>query len=255
MEKMEKMEKMKKHYAVMAAAFFAASVYTANAQTAEELLRFVDTNEVFETIAYTGEMVIEYQNRRYVKIMKGWGRGTSDSFIEFTNQEDRGAKYLKTRGRLYAYSPDTEKVMLISGHMLKESMMGSDLSYEDTVNNDTLSDRYAPSLIGSEAFNGRDCWVLELIAKSRAESYPKQRLWIDKQYRDVLHSERFALSGVKLKEYTALKIEVFNSRRFPTQYELKDLLRQGSRTTFTMRDVILDKPIADSVFSQRSLGR
>ena len=244
---------MMKQYALILGGLLAtASVY---AQTADELLRSVDNNEVFETIVYDGEMVIEYQSRRYVKTMKGWGRGTADSFIEFTNQEDRGAKYLKTRGRLYAYSPDTEKVMLISGHMLKESMMGSDLSYEDTVNNDTLSQRYTPALAGGETFNGRDCWVLELTAKSRAESYPKQKLWIDKHYRDVLHSERFALSGAKLKEYTALKVEVFNGRRFPTQYELRDLLRQGSKTTVTMRNVILDRPIADAVFSQRNLGR
>lgn len=239
----------------MTAGLLVVSVFAAYPQNAEELLRAVDDNEVFSTIAYDGEMVIEYQNRRYVKTVKGWGRGNTDSFIEFTNQEDRGAKYLKTGGRLYAYSPDTEKVMLISGHMLKESMMGSDLSYEDTVNNDRLSDRYAAKLAGTEVFNGRECWVLELTAKSRAESYPARKLWIDKQNRDVLHTELFALSGAKLKEYTALTVEVFDNRRFPTRYEMRDLLRKGSRTTFTMRNVSLDRPVADSVFSQRNLGR
>jgi hypothetical protein len=38
--------------------------------------------------------------------------------------------------------------MLISGHMLKESMMGSDMSYEDTINNETLESRYDPVLAG-----------------------------------------------------------------------------------------------------------
>jgi hypothetical protein len=75
--------------------------------------------------------------------MKAWARDNADSFIEFLNPEDKGTKYLKKGGRLYVYSPDNEGVMLISGHMLKESMMGSDMSYEDAVNNEPLSSRYA----------------------------------------------------------------------------------------------------------------
>lgn len=227
----------------------------AQTPSALDLLRSVDNNEIYDTIRYEGDMIIEYQNRRYVKTMKAQARGNSDSFIEFTNQEDKGTKYLKTKGKLYVYSPDTEKVILISGHMLKESMMGSDLSYEDTINNDKLSDRYTPALAASEVFSGRNCWVLELTAKSRTESYPKQKLWIDKQTNDVLHSEKFALSGAKLKEHTVLKVEVIGGRRFPTQYEMRDLLRKDSKTTFVMRNVALDQPIPDSVFSQRNLER
>jgi len=225
------------------------------APTAAELLRWVDDNEIYNTIQYDGEMIIEYQNRRYVKTFKGWAKGNTDSFIEFHNPEDRGTKYLKTGGRLYVYSPDTEKVMLISGHMLKESMMGSDMSYEDTIENATLSSRYDPVLGGSETWNGRSAWVLELNAKSRTESYPKRKLWLDQETWDLLHYELFALSGAKLKEYNLIKVEIIGSRRFPVESELRDLLRRGSKTTFVLRNVILDRPIADSVFSQRNLQR
>jgi outer membrane lipoprotein-sorting protein len=228
---------------------------TQAAPSAAELLKRVDDNEVYTTIEYDGEMIIEYQNRRYVKTMKAWARGDTDSFIQFTNPEDAGPKYLKKGPRLYVYSPDTEEVMLISGHMLKESMMGSDLSYEDTINNDTLSSRYNPVLSGSELVNGRDCWVLDLAAKKRTESYPKQKLWIDKQYGDVMRMEFFALSGAKLKEFALVKVETISGRRFPVEYEMRDLLRKNSKTTLVMKNVVLDRPIADSVFSQRNLER
>ncbi|MDR0450199.1 MAG: outer membrane lipoprotein-sorting protein [Treponema sp.] len=227
--------------------------------SAAELLRRVDENEVYSTIEYEGEMIIEYQNRRHVKLFKTWARGNSDSFIEFTNPEDRGTKYLKKGARLYVYSPDTEEVMLISGHMLKESMMGSDLSYEDTLDNDSLSSRYSPALGPSETLtlNGgsRDCWVLELSARRRTESYPKRKLWIDKETEDLLRYELFALSGARLKEYTLLRAEETGGRRFPVEGEMRDLLRKGSKTTFIMRNLILDGPIADSVFSTRNLER
>jgi outer membrane lipoprotein-sorting protein len=233
----------------------AAGLVCAQTPSAVELLQRVDNNEIYKTIEYEGEMIIEYQNRRYVKTMKAWARDNSDSFIEFTNPEDRGTKYLKRSGRLYVYSPDTEGVMLISGHMLKESMMGSDMSYEDTIDNATLSSRYNPVLLGTETWNGRSAWVLELNAKSRNESYPKRKLYIDQQNNDVLHYELFALSGAKLKEYNLIRVDVIDGRRFPVEVELMDLLRRGSKTTFIMKNVILDKPIPDSVFSQRNLER
>jgi outer membrane lipoprotein-sorting protein len=223
--------------------------------SAAELLRRVDNNEIYNTIEYEGEIIIEYQGRRYVKVMKAWAKGNSDSFIEFTNSEDRGTKYLKKGGRLYVYSPDNEGVMLISGHMLKESMMGSDMSYEDAISNETLSSRYNPVLAGSETRQGRDCWVLELAAKKKTESYPKRKLLIDKETGDMLNYELYALSGAKLKEFNLGKIEVISGRRFPVEMEVRDLLRKDSKTTFVMKNVVLDKPIADSVFSQRNLER
>ncbi|MDR2633539.1 MAG: outer membrane lipoprotein-sorting protein [Treponema sp.] len=240
---------------VFAVLFVIAAAAFAYGQTAAELLRQVDDNEIYTTIEYEAEMIIDYQNKRFVKTMKTWGRENSDSFVEFTNPEDRGTRYLKKGGRLYVYSPDTEEVMLISGHMLKESMMGSDMSYEDTIENETLSARYDPLLGGSAVWNGRACWVLDLTAKKRTESYPRQKLWIDQETGDCLHYELFALSGAKLKDYNLVKVEVFGGRRFPVEIELRDLLRKNSKTTLVMRNVVLDKPIADSVFSQRNLSR
>jgi outer membrane lipoprotein-sorting protein len=191
--------------------------------------------------------------------MKAWGRGNADSFIEFTNPEDRGTKYLKKGGRLYVYSPDNEGVMLISGHMLKESMMGSDMSYEDTINNETLSSCYDAVVSGSEWWNingtSRDTWVMELTAKKKTESYPKRKLWIDKETGDLVHYELFALSGAKLKEYNMLRVEVLADRRFPVEVEIRDLLRKDSKTTFIMKNAVLDKPIPDSIFSQRNLEK
>jgi outer membrane lipoprotein-sorting protein len=223
--------------------------------SAAELLAKVDSNEIYTTIQYEGDMIIEYQGKRFVKTMKVQARGNTDSYMEFTNREDRGTKYLKKGSRLYVYSPDTEEVMLISGHMLKESMMGSDLSYEDSINNDTLSSRYDSRIAGSGLWNNRDCWILELDAKKKTESYPKRKLWIEKATGDCLHYELYALSGAKLKEFTVLKVEVFGNRRFPVESEVRDLLRKDSKTTFVMGNVVLDAAIADSVFSQRNLER
>lgn len=241
--------------AALSALPLAAQAAPAGTPSAAELLKRVDDNEVYSTIAYKGEMIIEYQGKRYVKRFEAAAKGSDLSFVRFVNPEDAGTKYLKRDGRLYVYSPDTEEVMLISGHLLKESMMGSDLSYEDTIDNEKLSVRYTPTLAGSEEVKGRKAWVLDLAAKKRTESYPRQKLWIDAENGDLLRYELYALSGAKLKDYELVRAEPIGKRRFPVEGVMRDLLRKGSRTTFTMSEVKLDAPIPDSTFSMRNLER
>jgi outer membrane lipoprotein-sorting protein len=246
---------MCKKLLVIALLLIATGLVYSQTPTAEELLRRVDNDGIYTSIEYEGEMIIVHGGRRFVKTMKAWARGNADSFIEFTNPEDRGTKYLKLGGRLFMISPDIEKAMPISGHMLKESMMGSDMSYEDTINNDTLASRYNAVISGSELWNGRDTWALELTAKRKDESYPKRRLLIDKETGDLLRTELYALSGARLKEQTILRIELIGGRRFPVELEVRDLLRKNSKTSFVMRNVILDRAIPDSVFSRQNLER
>jgi outer membrane lipoprotein-sorting protein len=244
---------------IVVAGFVFVQAAFAQQPDATELLRSVEKNEIFDSIEYEGEMEIHHGGRRFVKTMKAWARGNTHNFTEFTNREDRGTKYLRRDGRLYVYSPDNEGVMLISGHMLRESMMGSDMSYEDMMDNEPLSNRYNAVISGSEIVTvngvGRDCWVLNLTARRRTESYPQRKLWIDKANNDMLRYELFALSGVKLKEYNMLRIENIGGRRFPVETEIRDLLRRDSRTIFRMKNVKLDIPIPESIFSMRNLER
>lgn len=237
---------------LLGGAFFAAAQSQPNAA---DLLAKIDANEIYKTISYKGQMIVDYQGKRYVKEFVAFGRGKADSYVEFVNPEDAGTKYLKKESRLYVYSPDSEEVMLISGHLLKESMMGSDLSYEDTIDNDTLSSRYTPTLAGSEELKSGKAWILELTAKKKTESYPKQKLWIDAATGDMVRYELYALSGAKLKEYQLHKAQAIGGRRFPVESEMRDLLRKGSRTTFLMTEVTLDAAIPDSKFSMRNLER
>lgn len=241
----------------LAAAAFSAAPRSAAAQTpsAAELLARVDANEVYDSIQYQGQMVIEYQGKRYVKRFVAAARGSANTYAEFVNPEDKGTKYLKKDGRLYVYSPDSEEVMLISGHLLKESMMGSDLSYEDTIDNEKLSARYDPTLVGTEELKGRPAYVLDLKARKKTESYQRQKLWIDVETGDLVRFELYALSGARLKEYELIRAEPIGNRRFPVESVMRDLLRKGSQTTFVMTDVKLDAKIPDSTFSMRNLER
>jgi outer membrane lipoprotein-sorting protein len=238
--------------AIVAIPLFVSSL---GAQDAASIIRRLDSNEVYATLQSDAEFFIQYGGKRIVKSFTMYAKGDQNSFVEFTNPEDAGTKMLKKDGKLFLYSPDSEEIIPITGHLLKESMMGSDLSYEDTVANDTLESLYNARLLEESAYEGKPVWVLELTGKKKTISYPKLRMWVDKRSYIPLKTERYALSGAILKEELVLATRNIGGRTFPVKVEVRDLLRRDSKTVFTFTNTRLDLPLPDSMFSMRNLQR
>jgi outer membrane lipoprotein-sorting protein len=225
------------------------------------IIRKLDNNEVFDSIKYDGKFIIYISGKKYEKTFYSYAKGRLNYFIEFTNSDDKGTKYLKKEGNLFVYSDDLEEVMPITGHMLRESMMGSDISYEDAVENDTLESQYNATIIGETKFDGdtkfkgKDVWILELIGKKKTISYPKQKIWVDKETFASLKVEKYALSGAILKEMLLLNAEWINNKYFATEMQIKDLLRKDSKTILEMSKIQLNVTLPDSIFSLKNLER
>jgi outer membrane lipoprotein-sorting protein len=139
--------------------------------------------------------------------------------------------------------------------MLKESMMGSDMSYEDTINNDTLESQYDAKIAEETQYEGKDVWVLELNGKKKTLSYPKQKMWVDKSNYTVWKAEKFALSGTKLKEEKVLEYKKIGERYYPVNIEMRDLLRKNSLTVMKYNKIELDVKIPENMFSLKNLEK
>jgi outer membrane lipoprotein-sorting protein len=226
-----------------------------SAQDVLSIIKKLDNNEVYQSIKAEAEFFIQFTGKKITKKFVFYAMGDKNSFVEFTNKEDAGTKMLKKDGNLYLYSPDAERVIPITGHMLKESMMGSDLSYEDTIGNDTLESLYDSKIVEETTYEGKQVWVLELVGKKKTISYPKLRMWVDKESYIPIKTERYALSGAVLKEELVLETKDIKGRLFPVKVEVRDLLRKDSKTVFTLTNVELDVPIADSMFSMKNLQK
>ncbi|HEY9054965.1 MAG TPA: outer membrane lipoprotein-sorting protein [Rectinemataceae bacterium] len=219
------------------------------------ILARVDANQSFKTIYYEGSMEIRSGSRIKVKTMKAWASGKEKAFIEFTNPEDRGVRFLKLDKSLWMYFPKEKDTVKISGALLRQGLMGSDLSYEDAMESDSLLSDYSARKLGQEDLEGRKTVVLELEAKDDTASYAKRKLWIDPERWVVLKSELYARSGLLLKTSRTLEVRLVGSRHFPATVVLSDALRKDSRTLVSMSSIILDKPIEPSRFSLQSLTR
>jgi len=237
--------------------FLCFIVVSAQSQTlsGDEIIKRADKNKIFDKIEYNGKMTIKKSDKVRVKTMHVLAEGEDKSFIEFTNSEDKGTKYLKLAGELWIYFPDAEGITKISGHMLRESMMGSDFSYEDVMENEELIKKYTVSVVGSEKVNDIDCYMLELIAKDKNITYAKRKLWIDKEKFVEMKMQLFALSGKLLKEAIMDNVKKYGDRYFPAKLIMMNKLVKDSSTTFEMTDINFGVNIPEDTFSKRNLEK
>jgi outer membrane lipoprotein-sorting protein len=225
------------------------------AVTPAEILSAIDRNRDYGTISYTATMEIHVGGEVRTKTMKATGLGTEKALAEFTNAEDRGTKYLKIAKELWIYFPSEQDVVKISGHMLKEGMMGSDVSYEDALEADALHKKYAASLTGEEDFEGHPCYVLTLDATVKDAPYYKRKMWVDKELFIQRQEEMYAKSGTLLKVSHVLDIKKIGTRHFPVKVEMVNKLRRDTKTVFEMSDVQFDVKVDQNVFSLQNLQR
>jgi hypothetical protein len=110
----------------------------------DEILTRVDQNMFSENKIVVSRMIIHGERESRSVEAKSWQRGTSEAFTEFlAPAREKGTKMLKLKDMLWTYFPSTDRTILISGQMLRQSIMGSDLSYEDMMEDPHLPHLYS----------------------------------------------------------------------------------------------------------------
>jgi hypothetical protein len=227
----------------------------AGAPGASGVLARIDANQAFRTIEYTGRMEIRLGKELRVKSMKVWAMGSDKAFVEFTNPEDAGTRMLKLDKNLWIYFPKEQDTVPISGHLLKDGMMGSDMSYEDALESDELSSMYTASLTGETMADGRHAYIVELKATSPRAKYDRRVLTVDAERFVVLSEEMYARSGRLLKSMVAKEVKRIGERWYATTVVMVDKLRKDSSTTMVMESLKLDVVIDPGLFTRAALER
>jgi hypothetical protein len=219
--------------------------------TALEILKKAEDNVYAETMVYTGEFIINKGDRSFVKTFKGWSVGDSKAFVEFTNREDFGVRYLKIENELWI--AEEGDVIKISGHLLKRSIMGSDFSFEDMMESHKLSEIYEVTITGEEEINEQICYILGLESDKESAPYAKQKIWVGKEDFLPYKYEYYALSGRLMKSAEVLETRKIKGKNYPIKVKMIDELRKGSTTVLELKDLELNVEIPEGIFSRQSL--
>jgi outer membrane lipoprotein-sorting protein len=225
-----------------------------HAQTADEILDRVDRNMSSENRIFESTMTIHGKRNSRTLTSRSYSVGDKQSFTEYLSPaREQGTKMLKLEDQLWIYSPSTDRTIQISGHMLRQSVMGSDLSYEDMMEDRKLSDVYDATVVGEEEVDGRPVWVLELVANVEDIAYASRNIWIDKERYIPLKEELYAKSGQLLKRSTLSDVKNFDGRWFPTTIVYKDMMKQGDGTVFQMTSISFNQEIEEYLFTKAAL--
>jgi outer membrane lipoprotein-sorting protein len=229
-----------------------------NAQnpSAKEIIEKVDRNMSADSRIFTSKMIIHNPRNTRTVESKSWNIGEKKSYTEYLSPaREQGTKMLKLEDQLWIFSPETDRIIQISGHMLRQSVMGSDLSYEDMMEDPHLLNHYTCKIDGEEKFDDRTCWVITLTANTADVAYQMQKAWIDKDRFIPLKKELYAKSGVLLKRMVLSDIKQIQGRWFPEKILFKDVLKEGEGTEFQIEEINFNVAIPDYIFSKASLKK
>ena len=113
---------------------------------------------------------------------------------------------------------------------MKEPLFGSDLSYEDVVENFFAWNQQA--IVGTEEVDGVACQILESKPGKNGRSiYGRVRSWIDIRRLVPLRVEKFSSSGQLLRRVNTIRVVGVDGRQIPTNLTVSRP-GQNSSTTF-----------------------
>ncbi|MBN1352458.1 outer membrane lipoprotein-sorting protein [candidate division KSB1 bacterium] len=222
----------------------------------EEILQRIDENISSDNRVFTSQMIIHGRRGSRTILSKSWAVGEEKSYSEYlAPAREKGTKMLKLEDMLWMYSPFADRIIQISGHMLRQSVMGSDLSYEDMMEDSKLTRHYAATVTGDTTIDERSCWKLELTARTEDVAYHSRKLCVDKERYIPLREELFAKSGKLLKILELKDIKQIKNRWYPGRMIFKDVLKTGGGTEFVIESIEFDVEIPEYIFSKASLKK
>lgn len=242
---------MKRTINLLAAILIVTGVF---AQNAGDILRRVENNMSSDNRVFESSMTIHGVRTSRTITSRTYAVGDKQAFTEYlTPAREQGTKMLKLENQLWIYSPSTDRVIQISGHMLRQSVMGSDLSYEDMMDDRKITEVYDAKLAGEEVIDGNMTWILELTARVPDVAYYSRKMWVDASRYVPLKEELYARSGQLLKRTTLSEVSNIEGRWFPMKVVYKDMLKQGEGTEFRITSVKFNQQIPDHIFTKASL--
>jgi len=244
---------MKKLF-ILSAGLLVAGLLKAQYPSGDEVMDRMDRNMSAKSRVLTSKMVIHGPRSSRTIESKSWSVGEEKSYSEYLSPpREAGTKMLKLEDALWIYSPSTDRTIQISGHMLRQSVMGSDLSYEDMMDDATYKDNYKAEVISEEILRETKCWVLLLEAITDDVTYQVRKIWMDEEKYIPLREELYAKSGKLLKRTELYDFKHVGSRWFPGRMVFKDILKNGDGTEFIIESIEFDTDIPEHIFTKASL--
>ncbi len=177
---------------------------------------------------------------RYLKPSAARGQ----AFLMLNNADD-----------IWTYFPRTKRIRKLASSSKNQKVQGSDFSFKDFGSGDSWKTEYNSKNLGSEKYDGTDCWKLESIGiPDQNPSYPKMVVLVRKLDFYPLKIDYY--TDDNKVEKTLLLKDIKEIEGIPTA--MKMIMKNHSKGTETVMETIAityawEPP--DNFFSERTLKK
>lgn len=227
------------------------------AQDAKEIVR--KANELIRAKSSFAEItmtVVKPDWSREMR-MKIWSLEPDYAMILITKPaKDKGTVTLKRKKEVWNWIPAIHRIIKIPPSMMLQSWMGSDFSNDDLVRESSIVQDYTHSVIGSESYQGRDCYKIQLLPKPEAGVvWGKIIALITKKGYMEMKADYYDEDGQLVKSMLGNKIRKMGGRIIPTHWEMIPLDKPGQKTVLEYHTIKFNIKLKPSYFSQKNMKR
>ncbi|MFO8163997.1 MAG: outer membrane lipoprotein-sorting protein [Thermodesulfobacteriota bacterium] len=232
------------------------AVVDAKAQDAQALVE--DSFNYFRGKASvsTVSMTIHRPDWERTMTIKAWTKGEDESIFWITSPpKDYGNGTLKKGDQMWLYNPKVNRVIKIPPSMMSQAWMGSDFSNNDLSKTNSLLEDYHHTIIGNEAHDGKEVFVVESTPKQQAPViWGMQRLKIREDL--IFLSQEFYDEELRLvKALTGFDIQMMGGKLFPRMWKMQRADAEEEFTLLEYKMIAFDVELPDGLFTISSLKR
>ncbi|MFW5774826.1 MAG: outer membrane lipoprotein-sorting protein [Chitinivibrionales bacterium] len=189
--------------------------------------------------------------------MRFWSKGDEFMLIRITAPaRDQGMMYLKRYDELWQWVPRVERTIKIPPSMMMQSWMGSDFTNDDLVRSASIVDDYTHTFAGDTIIRDHPSFIIHMEPRPQAPVvWDHVRMWIGKQDSIWLRAEYYGEDGKLANTLVLSEIQMMDSRRIPTHWEMIPADEQGQRTILEYESMDFDVSIENSFFSLQNMRR
>jgi outer membrane lipoprotein-sorting protein len=157
---------------------------------------------------------------------------------------------------MWNWIPKISRMIKLPPSAMSQGWMGSDYTNDDMMNEGSLVNKFNHKIIRTEKFEDMDCYVIESVPKDEDDViWGKKVSWISKEDFFTLKTESYAEDMYLVKTEIASEIKIFTGKRLPSKFEIIPEDNPGNKTIVVLKDIVFDKPIEESFFSQQNMKR
>jgi hypothetical protein len=229
---------------------FSHSVYS---KSLEKLLDRIDRLHRSDSSEVQMEMQIQTPNWKRTLKMKVWTKGLERTFITIlAPKKDKGISTLKRDNDMWNFFPKINKVIKVPPSMMMGSWMGSDLTNDDLVKENTYRKDF------NSKFGVEDQNYYRIISTPKPETvtvWGKVEILVDKKNEFPIKQIYYDENMEKIRVMEMKEIKKIGGKTIPTVLELVPLKKKGNKTIIKYTAAEFNKEISDSVFSKRNLQK